>query len=311
MSERVKFRPLDAWWPASRFDIRVYLVQGEKTALIDTGGPGTELPEALEKVGLTVTDVDQVLLTHGHPDHAGGAGLFKNGADTQIFIHGDDAIFIEDHDACFDRFYAPATTAFLGPEAAAEEKAGFVGFLGADITPDRLLKDGDLVDLGGGVALRVVHLPGHTPGSVGFLFEDDGTFVSGDSIPGAGTPDGCLPVILDIETYRESMERLLTLPIKTLHTTHPFRGIHAEPATVRQGSDVETYLHECLEFAGILWGAMQEQAELGGGGTMMETADRLIDSLPAELGLRRVADLPVPGMAMATIYWNMQKLMDS
>jgi hydroxyacylglutathione hydrolase len=308
MNERARVLPLDVWWPASHGDVGVYLVQGEKTALIDTAGPGAELLEALGKVGVAPADIDLVLNTHGHPDHTAGNATLKQNGHPEICIHEEDALYLEDHAAAFDRFHAPVTTAFLGPEAVAAEKAGFVQGLGPDMAVDRRLRDGDSLDLGKGVKIHVVHLPGHTLGSVGFLLEEEGVLIAGDSMPGAGTPDGCLPLIIDIPAYRESLERLTGLPIQTLHTTHPFRGIHTGPATVREGAEVQEYLRESAEFVDLLWSAMEWQAGLACDRSMGELADDLIDALPAELGLKRITEIFLPGMAMSTIFWNCQKL---
>ena len=163
--------------------------------------------------------------------------------------------------------------------------------------------------LGEGTVLRVVHLPGHTPGSVGFFLEEDGVLVAGDSLPGAGTPGGCLPLVLDLRAYRKSLERLLELPIATLHATHPFRGLRLPPTTVREGSEVESYLRESLEFADILSDALERQAgALKAGTPLGQVANDLVDSLPPDLGFKRPADLPVPGMALGTIFWNLPEL---
>ncbi|MBN1629230.1 MAG: MBL fold metallo-hydrolase [Thermoleophilia bacterium] len=306
MSARERLRPIEVWWPAVQGGIAVYLVRGEKTALIDTAGPGADLLGALEKNGLTPGDIDLVLATHGHPDHIGGIGTLRDGGRASIYIHEADAVFVEDPAAAFDRFLGPATTAFLGAAAAAREKAGFVGALSAGVPADRLLADGDTIDLGEGTIVRVVHLPGHTPGSVGFFLEGEGVLVAGDSLPGAGTPEGCLPLIIDLQAYGRSLERLLELPVATLHTTHPFRGLRLPPATVRMGSEVESYLRESLEFVDILSDALERQAEaVRAGKPLAQIADDLIDSLPPDLGYKRISDLPVPGMAIGTMFWNL------
>jgi hypothetical protein len=114
-------------------------------------------------------------------------------------------------------------------------------------------------------------------------------------------------LILDLQVYRRSLERLLQLPVATLHTTHPFRGLRLGPATVRQGREVESYLRESLVFADMLSDALQLQATAMTRATSLgQVADDLIDSLPSDLGFTRLADLHIPGMAMATIFWNLR-----
>jgi glyoxylase-like metal-dependent hydrolase (beta-lactamase superfamily II) len=81
----------------------------------------------------------------------------------------------------------------------------------------RLLDEDDIIDLGDR-KLRVLHLPGHSPGSIGLLDEHDGVLFSGDAIYQGGLVDslpGC-----DRELYRQTMLRLTTLPVRIVHGGH-------------------------------------------------------------------------------------------
>ncbi len=304
MQTQSRVRPLSVWWPASQIDVGVYVVEGCKRGLIDTAAPGAHLLEALGKIGLNPADIDMVLNTHGHPDHTGGNAVIKAGGKAEICIHRSDTAFVEEHERCFDEFYAPVTNSLLGPEAVVKQREDFVYFLGPDLVVDRALEDGDLVDLGDGVILRVIHLPGHTPGSVGFLLEEDGILIAGDSTPGLNAPGGSLPVILDIEAYRASLEHLLELQVSTLHTAHPFRGVNAPPKTVREGDEVEAYFRESLEFTDLLQTQLKRQVELASDRSLVEIADDVIGGLPSELGFKSIGELPMPDMSLVTVFWN-------
>ena len=81
----------------------------------------------------------------------------------------------------------------------------------------RLLADGDVIDLGDR-AFEVLHLPGHSPGSIGLWDEASGVLFSGDAIydgPLLDELDGS-----DIEAYVATMERLRTLPVTVVHGGH-------------------------------------------------------------------------------------------
>ncbi|HUL54732.1 MAG TPA: MBL fold metallo-hydrolase [Opitutaceae bacterium] len=111
-----------------------YLIQnpGSRPFLIDSGmSSQTEtLVDLLARHGVKPADVEMVVCTHEHDDHTGGCAFFQqNGA--RIAIH----------------------------EAAGESLAGAAPF-----RPDVRLRDGDTVRAGG-VDLRVLHTPGHTPAS--------------------------------------------------------------------------------------------------------------------------------------------------
>lgn len=81
----------------------------------------------------------------------------------------------------------------------------------------RLVREGDLIDLGDRV-FEVLHLPGHSPGSIGLWEAATGTLFSGDAIYGGPLLDE-IPGS-DIAVYRATMERLATLPARIVHAGH-------------------------------------------------------------------------------------------
>lgn len=119
-----------------------------KAALIDPGGEPERLLAAVAKHGLTL---DKLLLTHGHIDHVGAAGLL--GAHLGIPVLGPQA---ED--------------AFLLD--ALPQQGVMFGFPRVEpFRPAHWLDDGDRVALGD-EALEVLHCPGHTPGHIVFHHRD-------------------------------------------------------------------------------------------------------------------------------------------
>ena len=120
----------------------IYLIQGEKNVLIDTGtfeSPQKDIAPALKDLGLTLENIDLVVNTHGHPDHTGGDATIKDVSGAQIFIHADDADFIEDHQRSFDKYIAPVTEAIVGKEIVPEERERFLAMAGPEIAVERLV----------------------------------------------------------------------------------------------------------------------------------------------------------------------------
>ena len=116
-------------------------------AVVDPGGDVGRILAAIERLGVTV---EKVLLTHGHIDHAGGAATLKEALSkdgTQVPIEGPDER---------DRFLLEG----LGAQGRAYGIAD-----ARDVLPDRWLREGDEVAVGGH-AFAVLHCPGHTPGHV-------------------------------------------------------------------------------------------------------------------------------------------------
>ena len=122
----------------------VWCTRTMRGALVDPGGDLHLLKAAVAKAGVTL---DKILLTHGHADHCGQAGMLAK--ELALPIEGP-------HEA--DRFWI-ARLEDDGPRFGIETKV---------FEPDRWLVDGDTVSVGE-VELEVLHCPGHTPGHVVFF----------------------------------------------------------------------------------------------------------------------------------------------
>ncbi|MEV0217337.1 MBL fold metallo-hydrolase [Micromonospora sp. NPDC050695] len=85
------------------------------------------------------------------------------------------------------------------------------------LTLKRTIDDGDRINLGGHV-LTVLHLPGHTPGSIALLEERSGTLYSGDIVYDGALIDD-LPNS-DVAAYRRSLEFLADLDVSVVHPGH-------------------------------------------------------------------------------------------
>jgi hypothetical protein len=77
----------------------VYLLDGETTALVDTGvalpDVRADLEEGLSEHGVGFADVDEVVLTHWHPDHAGLAGEIQAAGGADVYVHEADASLVD------------------------------------------------------------------------------------------------------------------------------------------------------------------------------------------------------------------------
>lgn len=145
----------------------MYLIEGERcAALLDTGvGFGS-----LRKVVETLTDKPiLVLLSHGHTDHAMGAGEF----DHVYMNHKDDDIY---------RVHGEEDFRWEGVKLSEEytklEREDFIPTV--PVEKFTSMSGGDVFDLGG-KTLRVYNCPGHTKGTVVFLLEEERRLFLGDA----------------------------------------------------------------------------------------------------------------------------------
>ena len=124
-------------------------------AFVDPGGDLPRLKAAAASAGVMI---EKILLTHGHIDHCGGAGIFADELGVPIEGPGEE-----------DRFWI---------ERLAEDGVRY-GVLGRPFEPSRWLLDGDEVSVGE-LRLEVRHCPGHTPGHVVFHHPQSNLALVGD-----------------------------------------------------------------------------------------------------------------------------------
>ena len=171
--------------------VHCFLVEGrDKALLIDTMTGLRGLPAFVA----TLTDLPvEVALTHGHMDHAGGVFAFG-----RCYIHPADIPML-------DGRTLPARVGYVRgqlPPGEAPEESAFVPDGPVEFVP---LKAGDKLDLGGR-ALEVLHVPGHTRGSLCYLDTASGDFFAGDAC------NNNTLLMMDVSaTIEEYLEALLAL----------------------------------------------------------------------------------------------------
>lgn len=173
--------------PAS-FASNCYLIVEDGHALVVD--PAVSIAAILQELGEVGASCEGIVLTHGHFDHILSLDELRRAfPDAPVYIHAADASFLGD-----------------------SEKNAFAFFFREDRTwkpADKHLHDGDEIPLGD-KSVRVIHTPGHTPGSI-CLVCGENDLVTGDTLfdGNYGRYDlwgGSLDALVD------SMKRLATLP---------------------------------------------------------------------------------------------------
>ena len=181
------------------YDSNIYIIPGRENTIVDTG-TGLNMKETLYgiKIYLDPEDVDQIVLTHEHFDHVGGANRLKEVSDAEIIAHRDAV------------------------DTLKSGKSAFAKLLDAEmpkIDVDIVVVDENKLVLGD-EEFKVLHTPGHSKGSICLYNEENGVLFSGDTVFTYGDfgrydfPGG------DFNQLVKSIERLANLNVRSLYPGH-------------------------------------------------------------------------------------------
>ena len=170
-----------------------YLVGDEASktcALID---PAFETDRILAEANRLEYRVTHIINTHGHSDHTAGNEAIKAATDAQLLIHEADANRL-------GRVVHKTFSRMLGGKGSP--------------VPDVLLNDNDLIHIGDGINLRVIHTPGHTPGSI--CLYSDGHIFTGDTLFVGAVGRTDLPGGSSRQLLASIQKKIYTLPGSTI-----------------------------------------------------------------------------------------------
>jgi len=182
-----------------------------QVTLLDMGlaSSAPKVMAAVRSIGSDPTDVTRLLLTHCHPDHAGGAARVSRETGRPVDVHADDAEYVR---SGTQPQGVPTTVLGKLMSRLPDPK-------NAKVTVGEELTDGQVLPVGGG--LRVVHTPGHSPGHASYLHEESGVLITGDAIfnvLGRRWPMKLL--CFDFAMTKQTAHRLAELDYSTAAFTH-------------------------------------------------------------------------------------------
>ncbi len=232
--------------------VEIYVLVGKQVALIDSGVKDTVpryVEPALATLNLKLSDVDWVLHTHAHPDHSGGDEYVKANSQAKFAVHSADVPTTKGPESFMESPHDISQLVRLAgrPDLVATRRQFLHANVGAEVATDRLLADGDEVDLGRGLVLRVFHTPGHTPGATSFYWEREGFLFSGDSFQVRGSTPGWLPLYFYAGDYMRSATRMAEVPARTVCMAHGYNAGRWPNVPVRRGRGAGEVFRESLQ----------------------------------------------------------------
>lgn len=215
--------------PIDLGSVKAFLISGRKNILVDAGNPGLadDILKEIEKKGVEPDEIDSIIITHAHPDHAGSLHELKERTGANVVIHEDGAENIAEGD-----FLDAPPTCFKGKILSL-----FISLFGSGesegVEPDIVVEGRfDLSELG--VEGSLIHTPGHTPGSISIVL-DSGEALVGDLVMGgilSSSKPGRPIFAYDLEEAEMSLKKLLKadLEIRRFYAAHggPFSRSEVE-----------------------------------------------------------------------------------
>jgi len=181
--------------PVTPFEQNCSLIICEETntaAIVDPGGDPARILKIVKEQGVKV---DKIILTHGHLDHVGGTEAIAGALNIPVVGPGkEDLFWLDQLEAQSQRFGLPVTNHF---------------------TPDKWLQEDEVVEVGK-ITLKVLHVPGHTPGHIALFDALSKQVIVGDILFNGGIGRFDFPRGDQVLLITGIKKKLLTLPAETI-----------------------------------------------------------------------------------------------
>lgn len=186
--------------------VNVFLIDSDGLTLIDTGFAkhAEKIMEAVQAIGRQPADIRHILVTHCHPDHAGGLAAIKQLSNAPAYMHPTDAAMVREGKALRPMTPTPGFVAkilfwlFIRPAPSTIEPA----------TIEHEVQDGDELSIAGGI--KAIHVPGQSAGQLAFLWPQGGALFAADTavnMMGLGYNPG----YEDLEEGKRSLAKIAAL----------------------------------------------------------------------------------------------------
>lgn len=189
----------------------IFVIVGVRITLVDAGGIGSagRVLRFLHSLGRRPGEVGHIVVTHHHLDHTGSLARLQQETGALVAAHRQEIPFLTG--AMPSPFVRPVLAALTGPI--------FRRMRPRVARVDVALEDGQEIE--GLEGFRVLHTPGHTPGSLSLYSPDRELLVVGDALEARGRLGGPSKIFtMDAEAASASIARMAQLPLRMVCFSH-------------------------------------------------------------------------------------------
>ena len=245
--------------------VNAYLIDAEPATLIDAGINTPQAQNALllglEEAGVFPEAIQQILITHAHPDHYGLVGFLQDRSGATVYFPRREIARVRDRQMLFEvgrlLLEAGMPLELLFKMDQQRKKGPKPGIDHDEVVP---IDEGDTFKLttdAGDVELVTLHMPGHTGGHVVFHDAASGTLFAGDQLLPEVSPNPLLEPSLDepgerrrsLKEYLASLERMGSLDLRLAYPGH---GAPVDDPKTLIESTIEHHLKRKVQVAGFL-----------------------------------------------------------
>jgi glyoxylase-like metal-dependent hydrolase (beta-lactamase superfamily II) len=221
-------------WLSDEVPLTVHLVTGSNYAVLIDSGVADMFGPISDLIRASVSGPDQVKLilnTHAHHDHLGGNARLSELTGALVGAPGQHRAWHSDLETHYREFALGYPD--LIPDTPAL-RAEVLDTIDGPRDVDLPVTEGQVMELGGGVALEAVSLPGHMPDELGFIERTTRTLILGDALTGVGW--SFFHGYTDADVYQATLAKLRAVIAD--HQIRMVRPAHYEELTAAQALDV-------------------------------------------------------------------------
>jgi len=212
-------------WGSGVLGANVFLLLGDDLTIVDTGfkGRSRHILKEVQELGYSPSDIDIIIITHHHADHVGSLPELKKVTQAKVVAHPADAVYID------GRLPQPGPARPQWLNKMLTPLGGL--WATTPVTVDILVNDGDELTMCGGI--RILHTPGHTPGSISLLLQQERLIIVGDLIAhrfGLRLPSRMFTV--DIAEEIRSIREVASLDFEIICFGHGSPIVHEAHSTI-------------------------------------------------------------------------------